>query len=297
MKYDNLLELLPDALERDRILEQSRVVRKELNDSTIPVFRNAKGLFEVGEVKSNEALTLQKTYEKLAHRHESVIDDVADALVRVNDNLDAVEAFVQKNFDKNIIKANISIKELNVIQFVGVTQFVSSYARKLLAYFYSAESSNYDDSTLKFNESVTKADSKYITDNFLDFVNALGSLSVKETDLDRLLSNLPEVSVNRENIRSILAIQTDRKVDPLNLRYLNVTNNFFYRLQLYFTEWSADRYKVALEEKKMLEYRNLLLKKQREGGADAYLEKEIAVNEDRIARLTYKIRKAEEEVA
>ena len=62
-----------------------------------------------------------------------------------------------------------------------------------------------------------------------------------------------------------------------------------------WAENQADAYKLALEEKRMLEYRLLLLKRQREGKTDAKLEKEIAIIEDRIARLAYKIQKAEED--
>lgn len=296
MKYDTLLSMLPDVIKKDHIIEQSRIVRTELADSTIPVFINAKGLFTVDQLKSTRTQNLQKTYEKITHKRTSIIDDICESISNLNENLNVLEDIVNKNFQNEIIKASISIRELNVIQFIGISHFVSSYSRKLLALFYTGESSEFVGTSLKFNESISKAELKYITDNFLDFVNSLNALTVRTDNLEKILKSLPEVNVNRENINSIAAIQSNSKVDPLKLQYFNITNTFIYTLQLKWAEFMADRYKIAQEEKKMLEYRNLLLKRQREGQSDALLEKEIAVNEDRIAKLTYRIRKHEEDV-
>lgn len=285
---------LPDVIQKSQIIEQCRVVRKELDDSTLPVFKAAVGVFNKNDLTEPVAL-LQETFEKITGKRIVIIDEIGKELPELTSNLKAIEEFVQKNFNEDIVKASISLKEINVIQYVGITQFVSQYARKLLAYFYTAQSSLKYSSGIKFDESFSQADIQWIKDNFLDFVNALEALTTKTSNLERLLDNVPDIRVNPENVRSVLAIQSNSKVDPLKLQYFNVTNNFFYRYMLKWAESQADSYKLALEEKRMLEYRSLLLKRQRDGKPDARLEKEITITENRISRLTYKIRKMEQD--
>lgn len=295
MKNDSFLMQLPDVIQSQQVVEQSRIVRKELEDSTLPVFKTANGLFDSKNLQNDETINLQKTYERLSGRKKSIIDDISEALPNLVENLETLESFVQKTFGTEVVKASISVKELNTLQFIGVTGFVSKYARRLLAFFFAAESDEFEGSSLKFNESFSKAEIKWIKDNFIDFVNALGAVTVKTDTLDKLIKNIPDIHVNPDNIKSITSIQTNSKVDPLKMQFFNVTNTFVYKFMLMWAEYQADGYKVALEEKRMLEMRALLLKRQREGKEDAKLEKEIAITEDRIARLNYKIRKLEED--
>lgn len=292
MKNDAFVSQLPDVVEKSRVIEESRSVRKELEDSTLPIYKNAVKVFSPNDLKSNEAKNLQQTYEKLTNRKSSIIDDVAQALPLINKNLSDLEDLASKTLNDQIVKSSISIKEINILQLVGIASFVSSYSRKILSFFYTAESAQFDNSSIKLDESFSKADIQWITTNFLDYINALGSLSANGIDV--VISKIPDIHVSPDNIRSISTVQSSNKIDPLKLQYLNVTNNFVFRLMLRFTELQADNYKLALEEKRMLEYRHLLLKRQRDGKVDARLEKEIVITEDRISRLTYKIRKMEE---
>lgn len=295
MRNDDFLVQLPDAIEKNRIIEQSRITRKELEDSTIPVFRTAGEIFNSFGLKGADTQALQKIYERLAHRKSSIIVDIAQALPNLEQNLEELESYINKTFNSTIVKANISLKEINVLQFVGVAGFVSSYARRLLAFFYSVESAEFKNTILTLSDSLSKAEISWIKDNFLDFVNAFGALTVKTDNLEKLLKTIPDIEVSPSNIQSVASVQTNSRVDPLGLQNFNVTNNFVYRLMLRFATYQADRYKVALEERKMLELRALLLKRQREDKADARLEKEIAITEDRISKLNYRIRKMEED--
>lgn len=292
MKNDSLVSQLPNVINKAQVIEESRAVRKELADSTSHIFKNAAKTFSRGDLRSPEAKKLQDTYEKLTGRKNVIIDDIAAALPLLDKNLGDLEDLISRTFNEEIVKSSISIREINVIQLVGIAGFVSEYARKLTSLFYTAESATYENSSIKLDEVFSKADIHWITTNFLDFVNALGALSAK--GIDKVIEKVPEIHVNPDNIRSITATQSASKIDPLKLQYLNVTNNFIFRLALRFAEFQADRYKLALEEKRMLEYRHLLLKRLRDGKSDARLEKEITITENRIARLTYKIRQMEE---
>lgn len=294
MKNDSFVSQLPDAVQKDQVIEESRAVRKELTDSTLPILKNAYKVFTISDLKSNEAKNLQDTFTRLSGSKLPLLDYIHNQLPNLLTNLNELEEWVMKNFNEQTVKASISLKELNVLQFIGISGFVSSYTRKLVSLFYSAESSQFDNSGIAFTESFSKADIQWIQTNFLDYVNAVDALTIKSGDLEKMVKSIPEIHVNPENIRSVGAIQSNSKIDPLKLQYLNVTNNFVFRLMLRIAEIQADRYKLALEEKRMLEYRHLLLKRQHDGKADARLEKEITIIENRISRLTYKIRQREE---
>ena len=303
MKNENFIMMLPDTIQKSSIIEQSRVIRKELEDSTISVYNNAKGVFVARDLSTYELTDLQKTYERLSGRKQCVIDDIEQALPKLVENLKAVEEIAQKSFGETLVKSSISVREINVLQFISLASFISRYARKLLAYFYACESATFKESSLKVKESFSKADLKYINGNFIDFINALGSLSIDDRKLEQILKSLPDIRVGPDNARSIFSLQSNSKIDPLRMQNAmigDVTRGLHGLLFSFMMRWAerqADAYKLALEEKRMLEYRLLLLKRQREGKTDAKLEKEIAVIEDRIARLAYKIQREEEDNA
>src|SRR5690606_9265295 len=140
MKNDNFLMMLPDTIQKSRVIEQSRVIRKELEDSTISVFNSARGVFPTKDLASSDLNDLQKTYERLTGRRQSVIDDIADSLTNLVENLKAIEDIAQKTFGETLVKASMSVKEINVLQFISIASFVSRYARRLLSYFYACES-------------------------------------------------------------------------------------------------------------------------------------------------------------
>lgn len=292
MQAELFISQLPDVVEKSQVIEESRAVRKELEDATLPIYKNAINVFDKNNLASVETKNLQSIFEKITGNKECVIDSVGKILPIVNSNLSKLETYIVKNLNDQIVKSSISIKDITVLQLVGISGFVSAYARRLAVFFYTAESSAFDNSGIKLTESISKAEIKWLSENYVDFLNALSAFSVN--DLEAIMKRFPDIHLNPGNWKSVMSVHAQSKVDPLKLQYLNVTNNFIYRLMLRWAEKQADRYKIALEEKRMLEYRHLLLKRQRDGQSDARLEKEIVITEDRIARLTYKIRKMEE---
>lgn len=294
MKNDSYVESLPNILNKDQILDAIRNTRADLKDSTIPMFKNAVDVFgSTSDFKTDIIKPLQDRYSQLTNSRASFVKDVFEAVKKLPDLLDDIDDLVNKSFNDEIAAGGTTYREANVLQMIEAISFVSRFARKVLIYTYTAESSEKASEQIKFDESISKGEQEIIRSQFSDFVYALMSVDIPTKKFLEGIDEIPEVVVTRDNIRTLAVTSGEAAIDPFKMRFFNVTNNFIYKLMLRFAEWQADRYKEAIEEKRMVEYRHLLLLRQRSGKEDARLEREIYVSETRISKLTYKIQKME----
>jgi hypothetical protein len=85
--------------------------------------------------------------------------------------------------------------------------------------------------------------------------------------------------------------------DPMESAGLSgFVGSAIYAIRLPIAQWQNDRYEAAKSKKQQLELRLLYLQMQSKQKHDPAIEKEIAVVQDRIDGLEYKLRKTEEDL-
>lgn len=296
MKNDTYVESLPATLSRDNILDDVRGTRAELHDSTIPSYQNAVELWSSDTFKSEAVTGLVNTFTRIANVSGATLPGILNGIEDTDTNLRIIEDMVKKTFNKDLATSAITLKETNILQFIEAASFVSRFSRRLLVFIYAAETALGENTSLTLEDSFSVGEIAFLTDNILNFAYAFNSVTGKPTKLVDQLNDIPEVVVNRDTIRNLNVTLGEKKLDPFNTRYFdaNVTNNFVYKLMLFFADRQVKRYKQASEEKRLLELRHLFLQRQRKGQVDARLEKEIGIVEDRIKRLSYQLTKLEQ---
>lgn len=146
------------------------------------------------------------------------------------------------------------------------------------------------------------------------FINTFESVSIK--DFEKLIDEVPDVVVNKDNSNAMVSLYGQSKLFPINLEshvakegyigelmvklIIGTTNLVFKPFMWVISLWntySVSRYKQALERKKALDLYLLELETINKGEVNPKLEKEINYVQKRVQDLEYEIRDVEESVA
>lgn len=296
MKFEKYIQSLLPTFGKDRVLEDCRVTRTEIKDVTLPLYDTAVPLFKGYKFKSGDVQEQIASFNRLCHPgSDNIITHIQKALKASLENLDEVEALVEKTYNEEVAGSGLTYLKANLLQFTECLNFVSRYARRYLLWIYVAETAQIPDSETDLSEAMAPAEIEWIKINFIPFCTALNVVSIPTTKVKKALNDIPDIVVTEENVRSLSATMGENKLDPFEVRLIPVWLNPIYHIRMFVAEWQANRYKAALEERKLIELRHLNLKKRQEGKPDARLQKEIAYTEQRLRNINFKISKMEKD--
>ena len=295
MKFSNFLKSLLPGFEKDQVLEDIRITRTELKETTIPAFESGAPLLKTKDLKSKEL----EAFDKVFRRNNpgfgrDLFEGLLEGLQIAESNLDIAEELITKTYNEDVTAGGMTYLKANLLQFVELTGFVSKFARKFLIYTFVIESSAYEGNSLKITESLTKAELRWIEENFLNFATAFKVVATPKAKLAKQFSDVPDIVITSDNEDVLLRTQSN-KIDPMGVRFIPTWVNPIYYLRMAVAEWQVERYQAAKEELKVIQLRKLHLERLRDNKPDARIEKEIAYLEERVQKLNYKIQRMEDD--
>lgn len=294
MKFTTFIKSLLPGFEKDRVLEDIRITRTELKEITIPAFESSVPLLKSSSLKSKEI----EDFDKVFRRNNpgfprELFEGMLEGLQIAESNLDVAEDLISKTYNEDVAAGGMTYLKANLLQFVELVGFVSKYARKFLFYIFVMEAANFEANSLKMSESLSKAELRWIEENFLNFSQAFKIVSTPKAKLGKQFSDIPDIVITGDNEELLMRTQGS-KMDPMSLRFIAAWLNPIYYFRMQVAEWQVNRYNAAKEELKIIQLRKLHLERVRSGEPDARLEKEIAYLEERAQKLNYKIQQMEE---
>jgi hypothetical protein len=301
MKIFNFLKSLLPNFTKDRITEDIRITRAEIQDVTLPAYQTALQGFSGRKWQSEAAKEKMTAFSRMVKGGKNPILYIHDSLPEVLKNLSMIEELVIKNYTDNIAAQGMTYLKANLLQLVEAMGFVSKYARKLLLYLYIAETDtampadeNGEQSAFHMG-SLSKAELDYIDTNFVSFCMALNIVNKNTVELEKLLEEIPDIVVTEDNVLTLPALHGEQKLDPLQMGLIPLALNPIYHVRLSIAEWQANRYKAAVEELRLVQLRHLNLQKLTAGKPDARIEREMLYLESRVKNLNYKIAEMEKQ--
>lgn len=294
MKFTTFIKSLLPGFEKDRVLEDIRITRTELKEATIPAFESSVPLLKSSTLKSKEI----EDFEKVFRRNNpgfprELFEGLLEGLHTAESNLEVAEDLIIKTYNEDVAAGGMTYLKANLLQFVELVGFVSKYSRKFLFYTFVMEAAKFEANSLKMSESLSKAELRWIEENFLNFAQAFKIVSVPKAKLGKQLADIPDVVITSDNEDVLMRTQSN-KVDPMSMRFIAAWLNPIYYIRMQVAEWQVNRYNAAKEELKVIQLRKLHLERLRNNEPDARLEKEIAYLEERAQKLNYKIQQMEE---
>lgn len=310
MSILNYIRSLLPSFKKDRVMEDARIIRTELETVSISSFKEAEKVFGNWDFKSKEMQDFIKIFNRniksssaFAHK-DNIVVSIRKSLETVLSTHDSVEEKLQKILEEDVMSEGITCLKANLLQCLEGISFISKYSYKFLNYVYVLETSEYSgtDKNGYIKSNFSPAEIDYIEKSFVPFCIMLGSLSKSRVEFDKVIDKIPDIVITPENAQAIASTIDSTKLSPIMTAGLVgdsnalVFGNPIYHFALMVAEVQANRYKVAKETKKVLELRLLNLELIQKKTPDAKLEKEIEYIQSRVQSLDYKIKKMEESV-
>lgn len=287
--------LLP-GFKRTQVEEDLRILKESIVENTLPPYEAAAEAFTINKLASKDAVDFDRLFTRQMGRDVDTSGSYVHAIVRQLQNtvdvLDTFEKDLDKYFEKDITKAAMSYTHANVLKYIELATFNVRFARKLLLWTLQNEQ---EKAGQKIASPFAKAEIEWMLENRNLFLSSVKTLSMPAKKVTGLLKNIPNLVVAPEEADAVESSVGIAKIDPLGVGFIPVSLNPIYHIGMLVAEWQAERYKLATEEKRSLEYRLLSLKEMRDGKRDAKLEQEIEYTENRIKKINFKLSKFEEE--
>lgn len=293
-KYVN--SLLP-SLGKDRVLEDIRNLREELNDTVIPPYTAAEEFFKKFPFKDDTSKALAKDFARLVKTKQrgNMITVMTAAWKNSVEGLDELDRLVDKYYGSTVTAHGMTFLKANVLQHIEAMGFAFRYARRLLMYLYALETRHYSDNGDKVTGSfLTKPEREWLQVHYRDFLHVISMLCVPASDLGRIYGKVPDALIDSDRVDEMKATMGTSRVDPMKHGMIPSALWPLYHARIRVAEWQVARRDAAREEVRAMEFRLLHLKNLDKGARNARVENEITYSEDRISKLNRKIAKLEE---
>lgn len=300
--------LLP-SFKKDRVLEDSRMVKTELTSVSIPSYKEAEKLLVKWDFKSKQVqgfITIFNRNMKGSSAFgvkDNMIVSIRKGLEKLLETHEVIEERLNKTLEDDVVAEGITCLKANLIQCLEAISFVSKYSYKFLNYVYIAETGLLEGSSDRsLKDNYAPSEIELIEKDFTKFCLALAALTKSKPELEKLIDKIPDVIVSVTNSDALASTLGNDKLNPIGLHGFDIPDpssismNPIYHIGLMVAEFQANQYKVSKETKKILELRLLNLELTMQKNPDAKLQKEIEYIQSRIQGLDYKIRKMEESI-
>jgi hypothetical protein len=295
MKILPFIQSLLPSFEKNRVLEDIRLTRTEIEEISKPAFDEAVPLFKNWVFKSEALVQMSDQFHRLVKKghNDNIVLTIEKAFKPALANLETAEDLITQTYASDVAGDGMTYMKANLLQFVSAVNWMSKYSRKLLNYIYICETSVYPDGDTVIDENVTKAELAFLRDNFVTFCTVLNIVSTNPTSLKKLLAEVPDIMVTADNATTLTGTVGSSKLDPLHMGLVPIALNPIYHIGMLIAEWQASRYKSAKEELRLIELRKLNLMKLHDGKPDAAVQHQIEYSNIRAQGLNYKIAQME----
>jgi hypothetical protein len=297
MKINEFLRRLLPSFGRDRIIEDCRLTRAEIEEVLKPMYGQAAVFLKTWSFKSEEMQDRIDTWKGLVKSNGgNIIVTIDRGLPLMVQNLNDVEELIKSSYGDEVVAAGMTYKKAQLLQFVSTVQFVSRFLVQFLNYVYVCETAQEEQGGTTIRDSLAPAEKQWIEDNFITFCTGFNVVTEKPEEVKKKLSEVPDIVVTEDNQHTLPATMGQHKLDPLQMNLIG-TWSPIYVFGLVVAEWQADRYKQAKETLKLVQLRKLNLEQVHGGKPNPKVQKEIEYLEGRAKDLQYKIKKMEEKYA
>lgn len=299
MKIIEYVRQLKSNFELKGIKEDLSTTRDELSNATIPVIEDIEK--KLGQL--NESNAKSETYALYFRALQSaqssrnirgnIFTPVLLRLRNARDILDFAEVYLDNNLNEDVTSAALSLRSANVMQLLNVIAFFSRYTRRLADVILRAETAKAMDEKADELQGMTQAELNYLSDYRVSYVAAIDMLALPAKEVERLVENIPEITVSEVRSESALAVHGRDKVDPLRFGLVESKADPFWLWALNRAEYQAERYHTAKYEKEMLELRIARYKRNYEKNPDPKLASTIEKREAELDLRRAKLAKME----
>lgn len=288
-----LRSMLP-MFKRSEVIDLLRHLKDDLVNQTLSVFITAQEDRLGSESPKSKALKLYVDQQATAvhSRGRNWLEVQIELLRKLQTNLDVVEGLIESQIGQDVIVAGLTYRKAQFLQFAAIAQFTVDYARQNLLYLLACEA-NVKARTLEDGKERPVPEIRWLLDNRDTYFKALTLLAVEGDVLQRVLSEVPDITITELSAQTAPEVFGAAKLDPLRMGIIPIGMNPFHFIGVRWANRQVAKYQRAKEECRSLEFRLEQLRNQRVGTEDPKLEKTIAYYEGEVDKLAAQIAKFE----
>ncbi len=286
-------ELLPQ-LSKVRMRDDLLAAKERITVEVIPLLNSCVECFAKRDFKSPFVQHFEKELKNELHtriKGNSIIT-INDIMAEVLKNCEMLDRLINKS-EERFTKEAISILNVNIIQAIEGIDFIAKYTLRYLNLALTAEI-NVLENRSEF-QGLQPAMVKWTIDNQTAYIKILAILSIKEADLSRKLSNMPDIVVSPDSANTIETTNDEKDYDPAQLGFIPVVLNPVYRLGMWIAEIQAARLSSIKAERDTVALRVVRLEQLLTDKNDPKIQREIDVYQNRLEKLEYNIKQKEEQ--
>lgn len=291
MKISGYISSLRESFTKTDINQDIRLLRDSLKE-VVASYKTANENLGKRQFISQTGKDYDATYKKAvkgARSNQTIIAGIYGFLQQLDEKLRVVEGHVNVEGKSDIIREAINAMDVTIVRYLELARFTVEYSNRLLLALVRCEA-NVANKVDELTD-ITRAEVEYIANNSANFWESLSKLQKSAKELDHSFKSIPDIVLNKDNADSIAAISGRDKLDPLALGFLPVAWNPFYHIGMMVAEYQAEQFEKIIEERNMIQFKLLQLKKAEQGQADPGLERRIEVSQKRLDKLNYEIQK------
>ena len=279
-----ITRLLP-SFHKSSIVSSAQATRESIQKNTLPVISTAADLQKTTPLKSSFAKTVESEVSKLIGKKPLFIN-IENILGKAIKLLEICENYADKAFSDTETNRAMTYPKATVIKMVEAGEFVNTYTRKLTNLIVTLEVIEAGGDTAK----PPPNDEKWLLENLTDYAMSLRLFDTDIETFEKRLKSIPDSIISDMSEKSLTVTKGTSNIDPFFIRNLSAKVNPFYLIRMYKAEWDASRYESAENDKRLLEFRLLQLKRMKEKTPnDARLDLQIQHMQDRVNKINKQI--------
>lgn len=294
-----LKSLLP-SFGRERIQDDIARMRADLEESLLPIIKNTAQHFHGNKAfLSDYARGVEAAVQAAVpgHRQTPLFTILLSIFSDAPKLLDTLEKLVEDGFGKDIEQEAITYRRASVLKFLEVLSFEIDYTSDITIRIIAAESHMASKESDKVDSELTERDRRHFDKNFQAWLAGLKTIDTTPAALKSGVMQVPEVLLSEETDEGIRQQYGAGAIDPLRLNFISPSWNPIYHIRAWSAENDVKRIQKSREERKLVELRLHDLKARESGTANASLQHQIELVEDRLKHIDYDIAKHSGELA
>lgn len=290
----NYLGSLSELLSRRDLEEDANQTLDILRTKVIPEYERAAGVFKSPTFKSETANNINKAIgEHVKFRNQNFIQYLFKTLPAIIGKVEKIKAIAELKDDGDITNSALSVVEYNVIRLLEIAAFIADFSPKILNLAVTAETNILAGEANEVS-GLTPAFVDEIRTKVATLGVSLNLFDVTEKQLEDTLRALPDITIGKDDVDSVMQTIGRSKIDPFQTRFIPPRLNPIYHFGRYVAEYQVERYERTKDEAKMLEFKLLNYRNLQSDKPDPRIQKAIETTQERLDKANYRIAKMQE---
>lgn len=274
--------LLP-TFGKDRVLEDLRLARTELQDLRPTIKEAAKVLTKV-KSKHSQELNRFATGLSLGYKsNDTIFSFLSNNINNVIDHIDLLERLAKQELPDTIASKGLDLRQVNLVQLSEAISFVSEFTHFLCVFLTRNEYIEITtEKKLESNSSNLPYEQEVFENGYKSYLIALRVLTKPVKDTETALANIPQIIAAGVDYNVLRATTGAARMDVGQLAAQGFEWNPIYHVRLSIVERRELRYREAKAQLACFQLQLQRCKVAVAGKQDARLDREIAYLEREI---------------